>query len=55
MKNEKAFPPLQNDVLYVVQYMDGREFINRGKLSPEDRADLKKRGEKFREVKYRVA
>ncbi len=48
------FPRLTNRTLYVVQYADGREYINRAKLSKAERADLKKRGEKFREIRYRA-
>jgi hypothetical protein len=49
------FPKLTNRTLYVVQYADGREFINREPLTREERADLKKDGHAFREKRYRLA
>jgi hypothetical protein len=45
------FLPLPR-ILWVVQYDDGTEFINRDRLSKGERADLKKRGVKFRERPY---
>jgi len=49
-----SFPPLRNRVLYLIQYSDRAEFISRDRLSKHERAELKRRGIKFREKKYRL-
>jgi len=48
------FPKLKNRTVYVVQYASGVEYLNREPLSREDKADLMKRGQIFRELKYRL-
>lgn len=49
----RKIPKLQT-TLYVVQYADGREYINREPLSKADLGELKRRRERFREAKYRL-